>query len=94
MVVAPFYPQTNESYVDNCVIDLQILSLFKRMVNVTSLTHNPCQVVGRELLRLCEPPDEVDNYAFAKVLGIGLNGFVFQCLYKNVKLCAVKMIIV
>lgn len=90
----PFYAQTNEAYFQDCDIEPRILELFRLMINLDSTSLNPCQVVGQQLLHKCVPRDKIKHYAFSKVLGIGLNGFVFQCLYKNTEPRAVKMVIV
>ena len=66
--------------------------MFPMKLQDTTLT--PCELVGMGLLRSCVSPDEARFYVFDETLGVGGNGFVFACRYKNNQRRVVKMVIV
>ena len=83
-------------YTKECNIDKTVLEFFDRMfaTKIKGTTLTPCQRVGQTLLRLCVGQQEAKFYTFSKTLGLGLHGFVFQCLYKARERRVVKMMIV
>jgi hypothetical protein len=91
----PIYSHHTVTYVKACDIEPRALQFFERILNDRlSVSVDPCQDIGRALLKKCVTPDEIKYYTFEKVLGIGYNGFVFQCLYKNTERRAVKLVLI
>ena len=86
---------TEEYYINECDIAVSILKFFQKMFALkTTPKDDPCLVIGRAMLSKCIPSDEIKHYAFRKVLGIGLNGFIIQSMYKGKAAHAVKMVLV
>lgn len=53
-----------------------------------------CELVGMGLLRQCVSLDEARAHSFERALGVGLNGFVFSCIYKKQQRRVIKMVMV
>ena len=87
-------PRSPPRYVKECDINSFILAFFQSMFDLASPTLTPCETIGRKLLYQCVSPEESKHYSFANILGFGLNGFVFECMYKGVEPRAVKMVII
>lgn len=81
-------------YVKDCDITPETVEFFNKLIptNYAGTTLTTCEVVGLAMLRKCVPLSEVKFYTFEKVLGRGLHGFVFQCLYKGKERRAVKLV--
>ena len=93
--IPPHYPlDAAVSYVKSCDIESQVVQFFERILNKPISSIDPCKDIGPALLHKCVSPEEIQYYTFEKVLGFGLNGFVFQCIYKNTERRAVKMVLI
>jgi hypothetical protein len=79
-----------------CVIGDEVLAFFQRIVTtrIEGTTLTPCEMIGLTLLRRCVPRTEVKYHVFRQTLGMGLNGFVFECLYRNREPRAVKLVLI
>lgn len=90
------HSNSSVDYIPECDIPDAVLAFFRTMfaIDVRSKKVSPCQAVGTALLPKCVSPSEASHYSFDKVLGIGLNGFVFECLYKEKERRAVKLVII
>lgn len=82
-------------YVKECNIRPETIEFFNQLIPTTyaGTTLSTCEVVGLAMLRRCVPASEVKFYTFKKVLGTGLHGFVFQCLYKGREERAIKLVV-
>lgn len=87
--------QNRVHYTRECNISADVVALFDNMFPTTidSTTLTVCQNIGRALLNKCVSPDDAKFYTFENVLGKGLNGFVFQCVYKGERR-AIKMVFI
>jgi tRNA A-37 threonylcarbamoyl transferase component Bud32 len=82
-------------YVKECNIRPGTIEFFNQLIptNYVGTTLSTCEVVGLAMLRRCVPASEVRFYTFKQVLGTGLHGFVFQCLYKGKEERAIKLVV-